>query len=80
MRTIASQMKDAEGRSSPCRSTPRPSSARGVHLLRSPPGRTITFHGFLKAYVESIDDADGRRRRARPGSRNLTQGQSLRPE
>ena len=33
-------------------------SAGGEDVVFSSSGRTITFHGFLKAYVESTDDAD----------------------
>ena len=40
-------------------------------------GRTITFPGFLKAYVEGIDDDDGRRRRRRRACPQLAPGQAL---
>ena len=46
----------------------------------SPPGRTITFHGFLKAYVESFDDADQTADDAQTRLPNLVEGQTLRPE
>ena len=37
-------------------------------------GRVITFHGFLKAYVEGTDDAGARRTTPRPGCRTLAEG------
>ena len=42
-------------------------------------GRTITFSGFLKAYVESVEDADGQSDDAQTRLPNLAAGQSLRP-
>jgi DNA topoisomerase-1 len=54
MRTIASQMKDAEGRSVSIRLDARASSGENCEFTSS--GRVITFHGFLKAYVEGADD------------------------
>ena len=56
MRTIASQMKDATGQSRTVRLGGRASSGEDVVFTAS--GRVITFHGFLKAYVEGSDDAD----------------------
>ena len=43
-------------------------------------GRTITFYGFLKAYVEAVDEGDGQSDDSQTRLPNLTQGQSLRPE
>ncbi|HEY0691116.1 MAG TPA: type I DNA topoisomerase, partial [Kribbella sp.] len=54
MRTIASQMKDAEGRSVSIRIDARAGSGENCEFTSS--GRVITFHGFLKAYVEGADD------------------------
>ncbi len=54
MRTIASQMKDAEGRSVSIRIDATASSGEKCEFTSS--GRVITFHGFLKAYVEGADD------------------------
>ncbi|TWD81141.1 DNA topoisomerase-1 [Kribbella amoyensis] len=54
MRTIASQMKDAEGRSVSIRIDATASTGEQVEFTSS--GRVITFHGFLKAYVEGADD------------------------
>jgi DNA topoisomerase-1 len=54
MRTVASQMKDAEGRSVTVRLGG--AAASGEDVVFSASGRVITFHGFLKAYVEGRDD------------------------
>jgi DNA topoisomerase I len=59
MRTIASQMKDAEGRSVSVRIGA--TAATGEQVEFSASGRVITFHGFLKAYVEGADDPDAER-------------------
>jgi DNA topoisomerase-1 len=56
MRTVASQMKDAEGRSVTVRLGGGAST--GEDVVFSASGRVITFHGFLKAYVEGSDDPD----------------------
>ena len=56
MRTIASQMKDAVGQSVTIRLGGAAST--GEDVVFSASGRVITFHGFLKAYVEGNDDAD----------------------
>jgi DNA topoisomerase-1 len=56
MRTVASQMKDAEGRSVTVRLGG--AAASGEDVVFSASGRVITFHGFLKAYVEGRDDSD----------------------
>ncbi|WP_418057439.1 type I DNA topoisomerase [Pimelobacter simplex] len=54
MRTVASQMKDAVGQSVTIRLG---GAARtGEDVVFSASGRVITFHGFLKAYVEGTDD------------------------
>jgi DNA topoisomerase-1 len=54
MRTIASQMKDAVGQSVSIRLGGP--AATGEDVVFSASGRVITFHGFLKAYVEGRDD------------------------
>jgi DNA topoisomerase-1 len=59
MRTVASQMKDAEGRSVSVRVAA--TSATGEECEFSASGRVILFHGFLKAYVEGRDDPDAER-------------------
>ncbi len=56
MRTVASQMKDAEGRSVTIRLGG--AAASGEDVVFSASGRVITFYGFLKAYVEGSDDPD----------------------
>ena len=53
MRTVASQMKDAVGQSVSVRLGGAASDGRDVVFSAS--GRVITFHGFLKAYVEGTD-------------------------
>ena len=53
MRTVASQMKDAVGQSVSVRIGGHASDGRDVVFAAS--GRVITFHGFLKAYVEGTD-------------------------
>ena len=55
MRTVASQMKDAVGQTVSVRLGGRAES--GEDVVFSASGRVITFHGFLKAYVEGTDDA-----------------------
>ena len=54
MRTVASQMKDAVGNTVSVRFGG--AAASGEDVVFSASGRTITFHGFLKAYVEGTDD------------------------
>jgi DNA topoisomerase I len=54
MRTVASQMKDAVGQSVTIRIGGGTSDGRDVVFSAS--GRVITFHGFLKAYVEGTDN------------------------
>ena len=56
MRTVASQMKDAQGRSVTVRLGGGAST--GEDVVFSASGRVITFHGFLKAYVEGSDDPE----------------------
>jgi DNA topoisomerase-1 len=56
MRTVSSQMKDAEGRTVSVRLGG--AAASGEDVVFSASGRVITFHGFLKAYVEGSDDPD----------------------
>ncbi|MGH3363028.1 MAG: type I DNA topoisomerase, partial [Nocardioides sp.] len=55
MRTVASQMKDAVGQSVSIRLGG--AAATGEDVVFAATGRVITFHGFLKAYVEGTDDA-----------------------
>ncbi|MDJ1131914.1 type I DNA topoisomerase [Streptomyces iconiensis] len=53
-RTVASQMKDAVGQSVTVRVGGLSSDGRDAEF--SATGKIITFHGFLKAYVEGADD------------------------
>ncbi|WP_282797073.1 type I DNA topoisomerase [Streptomyces sp. CC224B] len=53
-RTVASQMKDATGNSVTVKIAGRAADGRDAEFSAS--GKTITFHGFLKAYVEGADD------------------------
>jgi DNA topoisomerase I len=54
-RTVASQMADAIGQTVSIRLAGRSAADEAVEFTAS--GRTITFPGFLKAYVESRDEA-----------------------
>ncbi|WP_037574670.1 type I DNA topoisomerase [Phaeacidiphilus oryzae] len=56
MRTVASQMKDAVGQSVTVRVGGEAADKRDVEFTAS--GKIITFHGFLKAYVEGRDDPE----------------------
>jgi DNA topoisomerase-1 len=56
MRTVASQMKDAKGESLQVRLGAIGSDGRDAAFGAS--GRTISFPGFLRAYVEGSDDPD----------------------
>jgi len=85
-RTVASQMADARGTTLSLRisGTARPAaldagqSIDGQQVVFSASGRTITFPGFLKAYVESIDDlAGGEADDAESRLPNLEQGQRV---
>ena len=75
MRTVASQMKDAVGQSVSIRIGGP--AATGEDVVFAASGRVITFHGFLKAYVEGSDDpsaeADDRETRLP----NVEQGDSV---
>ena len=75
MRTVASQMKDAIGNSVTIRIGG--AAADGRDAVFSSSGRTITFHGFLKAYVEDIDDASKRRDDAETRLPALTEGAAV---
>ena len=55
-RTVASQMKDATGESVSVRVSGASSSGEQAEFGAS--GKVISFHGFLKAYVEGSDDPD----------------------
>jgi DNA topoisomerase I len=66
-RTVASQMKDAVGESVSVRVSGRSSAGEEAEFGAS--GKIITFHGFLKAYVEDVEgdaERDDRERRLPP--------------
>ena len=78
MRTVASQMKDAVGQSVTVKVGGASSDGRDVEFSAS--GKIITFHGFLKAYVEGADDPNAElddRERRLP---QVTQGDPLSAE
>ena len=56
-RTVASQMADARGTTLSLRINGKSSDGREAAFAAS--GRTITFAGFLKAYVETVDELAG---------------------
>jgi DNA topoisomerase I len=56
-RTVASQMADARGTTMSVRITG--AAATGEDCTFAASGRTITFPGFLKAYVETVDEEAG---------------------
>ncbi len=75
-RTVASQMADARGTTMSVRITG--TAAGGEECTFAASGRTITFAGFLRAYVEAVDseeggEADDAERRLP----HLTQGQGV---
>jgi DNA topoisomerase-1 len=78
MRTIASQMKDAEGLSITVKINAQPGDGELCTFVAT--GRTITFYGFLKAYVESVEETDGHTDDEQTQLPHLTAGQPLRPE
>ena len=56
MRTVASQMKDATGHTVTVKVGGAASDGRDTEFTAS--GRILSFHGFLKAYVEGTDDPE----------------------
>jgi DNA topoisomerase I len=75
-RTVASQMADARGTTVSVRIGGTAATGEAVTFAAS--GRTITFPGFLKAYVETVDDqAGGMADDAESRLPELTQGQAL---
>ncbi len=75
MRTVASQMKDAEGRSVSVRIEATADTGEACEFSAS--GRVITFHGFLKAYVEGHDDPEADRDDRETRLPDVTQGDAL---
>src|SRR5690606_2217501 len=75
-RTVASQMADARGTTLTLRITG--TAGTGEECTFSSSGRTITFSGFLKAYVESVDEeAGGQSDDAESRLPNLSEGASV---
>jgi DNA topoisomerase-1 len=74
-RTVSSQMKDAVGESVTVKVGGR--SAAGEDVEFSASGRTITFYGFLKAYVEGADDPATDRDDSEKRLPNLAEGDAL---
>lgn len=74
-RTVSSQMKDAVGESVSVKVQGTSSSNERVEFTAS--GRTITFYGFLKAYVEGADDPSTDRDDSEKRLPNLAEGDAL---
>ncbi|KRC65776.1 DNA topoisomerase I [Aeromicrobium sp. Root236] len=74
-RTIASQMNDAKGDSVSIRIGA--TATTGEDVVFGASGRTITFYGFLKAYVESHDDSDAEGDDQQTKLPNLSEGQTV---
>jgi DNA topoisomerase I len=75
-RTVASQMADARGTTVSVRIGGTAATGEAVTFASS--GRTITFPGFLKAYVETLDEgSDGQADDAESRLPELTKGQAL---
>jgi len=75
-RTVASQMKDATGSSVTIRVSGAANDGRVAEFTSS--GKVITFHGFMKAYVEGSDDPDAQLDDQDRRLPDVTEGQSLR--
>ncbi len=75
MRTVASQMKDAVGNTVTVRLGG--AAASGEDVVFSASGRTITFHGFLKAYVEDTDDSSDEKDDAQTRLPAVAEGDAL---
>jgi len=75
MRTVASQMRDAQGRSVSVRLGGRATTGEDCELAAS--GRVITFFGFLKAYVEGHDDPESDSDDAQSRLPELVEGHSV---
>ena len=76
-RTVASQMRDAAGQTLTVRVGATATTGEPVEFGAS--GKTITFFGFLKAYVESTDDPEEQRDDRERRLPNLDEGQRLTP-
>ncbi|WP_461665569.1 type I DNA topoisomerase [Gordonia sputi] len=79
-RTVASQMADARGTTLSLRiaGTASGQGGNGERCTFAASGRTITFPGFLSAYVETVDEqAGGQADNAETRLPQLTEGQHL---
>jgi DNA topoisomerase I len=76
-RTLASQMSDAVGTTVSVRIGG--TSAAGEAVVFTTSGRTITFPGFLRAYVEDTDESAGDRDDAEKRLPQLARGDALDP-
>ncbi|MFC0314401.1 type I DNA topoisomerase [Gordonia phosphorivorans] len=76
-RTVASQMADAKGTTMTLRISG--TAATGERVVFASSGRTITFPGFLSAYVESVEETAGDAKADDAENRlpNLREGQQL---
>nr|WP_202422699.1 type I DNA topoisomerase [Gordonia sp. SID5947] len=75
-RTVASQMADAKGTTMSLRISGTASTGERCTFAAS--GRTITFPGFLSAYVETVDEQTGGQADDEENRLpNLTEGQAL---
>ncbi|MFL6076386.1 MAG: type I DNA topoisomerase [Mycobacteriales bacterium] len=74
-RTIASQMSDAVGESVSLRLQGQSSTGEQAEFATS--GKTITFPGFLRAYVEGADDPDAELEDAERRLPQVAEGQGL---
>ncbi len=77
-RTVASQMADARGTTLSLRINGEVRAGTRRDVVFSASGRTLTFAGFLKAYVETVDElAGGEADDAESRLPQLTQGQRV---
>jgi len=77
-RTVASQMADARGTTLSLRINGRAEGLQTREVQFSASGRTLIFPGFLKAYVETVDDqAGGEADDAESRLPQLTEGQRV---
>jgi len=74
-RTLASQMADAQGQRVQVKLQAR--TGTGELLTFSASGNTITFPGFLRAYVEGSDDPDAELEHRERHLPQLTEGQGV---
>ncbi len=74
-RTVASQMADARGQSISVRVAATAAPATATELAAS--GRTITFPGYLRAYVEGSDDPEAELDDRETLLPDLTEGDAL---